>query len=708
MASWLGTSALILCILLACGQLPALANEQTRQPEIKKTDSIRHTADHSAAPRRMPTTHLRADQRTPTDLRLSRLKVVETEALIAERGGPERVAIWRDPPFVGQLGSSTVLDDGSTVTYYKITSESAVAIRVQILLESLPAHLGLRFFDSNSIFLGAPDKKSRTQSPGDWWSPPASGESILLEVSSQLQVAHEPNEWLGQISHRVSPADLNSWRAQTSTRGYGDSEACHVNAACEEELLSSAAAVAKMYFEQDGFGYSCSGSLINNTQSTFDPLFLTANHCISEQTVASTLVTEWFYRSPTCEPTSFPENPITRYGGADLLTTDESTDSTLLRLRDTPPDGVYFLGWTTNDAEIGDALVSVHHSRSDVQKITRSYVTGHRSCSADEEGYFFCSSRSPSDPDAFYLQVQHSLGVTEGGSSGSAIMTETGGRVVGTLYGGTSSCSNTEGNDTYGKFRYAYFNNGWDVYLDPEPEATTLFVERFYLNILGRDSDSAGLSYWLNVLTTQSAASVALGFFGSQEFTNLGLNDADFVSLLYTTLFDREADSGGFENWMAQLEAGRPRELVIYGFLRSGEFNNLADSFGVTAFNEDNTSAYGIRAYVERLYNLVLLRQPDLDGFNQWVSELSNQLSSGGDIARGFFFSQEYANQGNSNYNFIETCYQALFGRDSDPDGKQTWMAVLESGGSRSDVLDGFIGSQEFAILTANYGIRAE
>ena len=54
----------------------------------------------------------------------------------------------------------------------------------------------------------------------------------------------------------------------------------------------------------------------------------------------------------------------------------------------------------------------------------------------------------------------------------------------------------------------------------------------------------------------------------------------------------------------------------------------------------------------------------------------------------------------------METAYQALFGRAADEGGKQGWLTALLEGQSREDVLNGFIGSAEFATLAASYGIK--
>jgi hypothetical protein len=209
------------------------------------------------------------------------------------------------------------------------------------------------------------------------------------------------------------------------------------------------------------------------------------------------------------------------------------------------------------------------------------------------------------------------------------------------------------------------------------------------------------------VINTQSASAVALGFLNSPEFTNKGLDDAAFVDTLYRTLFDRAGDEGGTSYWLEQLSSGQLRVMVIWGFLRAGEFKTLSDTFGVTAVSAADQSSYGVRAFTERFYTVVLGRQPDQTGFDGWVSALSAKTLSGGDIAKAFFLSAEYIGQNTTDSAFVETAYRAFFGRDADGAGKQGWLDVLSGGQSRESVLNGFIGSAEFSALAASYGINA-
>ena len=232
-------------------------------------------------------------------------------------------------------------------------------------------------------------------------------------------------------------------------------------------------------------------------------------------------------------------------------------------------------------------------------------------------------------------------------------------------------------------------------------------VECFYLNILNRTADQTGLDNWLNVIRSSSGARVALGFLNSQEFINLQLDNTAFIYILYSTLFDRLPDQDGLDIWMAELEAGNLREMVVYGFLRSQEFQNLANSFSVTAFNEEDNKLFQIKSFVRRFYQLVLNREPDTGGFNDWSSQLSAGTKAGGEIAEGFFNSPEFLNRNTTDTEFVDIAYSSFFDREADEGGKQSWINALNTGSTRLDVVDGFIGSQEFINLAATFGIEA-
>lgn len=112
----------------------------------------------------------------------------------------------------------------------------------------------------------------------------------------------------------------------------------------------------------------------------------------------------------------------------------------------------------------------------------------------------------------------------------------------------------------------------------------TEFVSRIYFVALNRETlDADGMNDWCGqILNGNSPANVVWGFIFSQEFTNRGLSDDEFVKTMYRTYFGREADDEGYQKWMNTLQSGGSREDVVNGFSGSQEFFNLVESFGLS------------------------------------------------------------------------------------------------------------------------------
>ena len=372
--------------------------------------------------------------------------------------------------------------------------------------------------------------------------------------------------------------------------------------------------------------------------------------------------------------------------------------------RTIPAGSAYYYGWcdTDSNVEVTDFVETfAHYYHPDTDEVVE---TSHVYFDEDYEGEYFEVRVATSLGGKV---IGHPSQHVQAGASKTFTFTPDNGYEIADIQ---SNCSGGKSGNTYTVDIVqdnCFVEASFQLFASSEAETATSFIERFYTNILGRASDPGGLNSWLNVINTQSAAAVALGFLNSVEFLNKNLNDYAFVDTLYRTLFDREGDAGGMAAWIDQLGAGKLREMVIWGFLRSAEFKNLADSVSVTALSAADESSYGIRAFTERFYTVVLGRHPDQAGFDGWVTALSAQTLSGGDLAKAFFLSSEYVAQGTSDSDFVETVYQAFFGRAADAAGKQGWLDVLSGGESREFVLDGFIGSAEFAVLAASYGISA-
>ena len=112
-----------------------------------------------------------------------------------------------------------------------------------------------------------------------------------------------------------------------------------------------------------------------------------------------------------------------------------------------------------------------------------------------------------------------------------------------------------------------------------------------------------------------------------------------------------------------------------------------------------------VEAFVTRFYQLVLDREPDAPGLNDWVDGLLDQTLTGADVAFGFVLSQEFLLRGASNVEFVNILYAAFFDRSPDPGGFSVWLGTLDRGTPREVVLSNFLGSDEFSNVSQRFGI---
>jgi len=229
------------------------------------------------------------------------------------------------------------------------------------------------------------------------------------------------------------------------------------------------------------------------------------------------------------------------------------------------------------------------------------------------------------------------------------------------------------------------------------------FVTRFYEQCLGRSPDQAGLDGWVSDLLdgSRTGADVAQGFVSSQEFINQGTTDDEYLTVLYRAFFNRAPDQGGLDGWLIQMQNGAGRSEVLEGFIYAQEFINLCGDYGIIAFNAQDL----VEAFVTRFYRQCLSRDPDPTGLNGWVANLLAGSMTGADLAHSFVFSPEFINQDTTNEEYLRVLYTAFFNRDPDAAGLNLWLEELNKGMSRTEVLNGFTGAQEFINLFTEYGI---
>jgi hypothetical protein len=216
--------------------------------------------------------------------------------------------------------------------------------------------------------------------------------------------------------------------------------------------------------------------------------------------------------------------------------------------------------------------------------------------------------------------------------------------------------------DAYLEGTYKTFFTGGPGPGDFTPDEA--FLNRAYLDILGRRFDEPGRVSWLSQmhegLTRQE---VIQGIENSPECRQRKINQA------YQDLLGRAAEAAGLAAWSAVLATGGTMTDVRAGIAASSEFSSGAD-------------------FLDQLYDRVLNRAADAAGRSYW----SGQLAVGAshlDVARTFLTSKECLG------NDVTALYQNFLDRAADPAGQAFWMGVLGSG--RDDLVRaGIVGSLEY------------
>ena len=116
----------------------------------------------------------------------------------------------------------------------------------------------------------------------------------------------------------------------------------------------------------------------------------------------------------------------------------------------------------------------------------------------------------------------------------------------------------------------------------------------------------------LNIDTLQSIERI--------EFSDLSVSldtagSSGIAYRLYKAAFNREPDLEGIGYWMAALDSGKDTIAAAADFVYSAEFQSV---YGVNPTNSE---------FLLKLYNNVLGRDPDEEGFNWWLEQMNSGTS---------------------------------------------------------------------------------
>ncbi|MFK7833376.1 MAG: T9SS type A sorting domain-containing protein [Winogradskyella sp.] len=361
--------------------------------------------------------------------------------------------IYVDHDF-NDVGEWRTLDNGDRIWRMAYTSKDAQSINFLFDVFKIPEGAKLYVYNEDKTDLLRPfthHNNNAEEVLGTWL---VKGNTAYLEYYQPANVVGEAKLTVGSVVHGYRTAE-------DYAKGLGDSGACNQDVDCDitppsdpfglntvkENIKKSSALVLRQGTDW------CSGTLVNNTNNDGTPYFMTANHCGGGE---GTWAFRFNWRSPSPSCSTFAASPNGSFNqtvsGATIRATSSQSDMELVEINDMSffnnnPD-VVWAGWNRSTTQTPVVNFGIHHPSGDIQKV----------CREDDGAYRAVVNFNGNSNTQMWFIDEWELGVTEPGSSGSALFNETG-HLIGMLSGGSAACSGTSNNggvDFYGRFGVAW------------------------------------------------------------------------------------------------------------------------------------------------------------------------------------------------------------------------------------------------------------
>ena len=376
------------------------------------------------------------------------LKKLQTEDLVNDqrkdlpwRFGQEIIVDYN----LGNSGEWTTLENGDRIWRIRFQSNGAKTMNFIFSDFYMPEGATLYLYNNNRTdLLGAYDSKQNNDQRvlGTWL---VNGEDIFLEYYEPKTQLNQGKLEVFKVIHGYRTSDENLKAVDDDLNSAGK---CNYDVDCTMGAIDALKNVNKksvglMITGGDSF---CTGALINNTSNNGTPYFLTANHCYSNPATWSFRF-KWISPNPVCAQNAASTNMTGHLtiSGATLRARRTESDFCLVQINSAIPAtwDVKWAGWDRS-LTTPTSVFGIHHPAGAIMKVC-------------------LDNGAPTSQDGsgnVWRVNDWTLGVTEGGSSGSPLFNNQG-RIIGQLWGGSSGCSGLVDNGGYDD--YGRFNTSWNT-----------------------------------------------------------------------------------------------------------------------------------------------------------------------------------------------------------------------------------------------------
>jgi V8-like Glu-specific endopeptidase len=335
--------------------------------------------------------------------------------------------------------NSGVWDEANGMKIWRVGIKSAGAYSLNIIFDRaiLPTGASIFIYTPDHLIVRGAFNANNEQSSGMLPIYPVPGDEIIVEYNEPVNVSYPGDLHIFKVNH--------DYKNVIGTRPLGESGTCNMDVYCKDaaSLILEKQAVVQLVIAGTDL---CTGTFVNNAKLDKTPYLLTAGHCILKASDAQQTVFSFNYESPFCgqngSTNGFADQTMT---GAILRARSDSLDFALIELEMIPPASYrpYYAGWDRSKT-IPSSARAIHHPKGDVKKISVDLLSPGMS-NYTGSGHVL---------NSFWWIKKWDIGTTEAGSSGGPLF-DNANLVIGTLTGGTATCSNST-DDYFSMFSYQW------------------------------------------------------------------------------------------------------------------------------------------------------------------------------------------------------------------------------------------------------------
>lgn len=366
-------------------------------------------------------------------------------------------------------GTWTELANGDRI--WRILLESKDALNLGLMLDKFYLPEGAKIYlynEDKSDLLGAytNTQNNKDQKLTTWF---IKGDKLWMEYYEPIEVKDQGKLNISSVihgyrlGHTYQKGYIEDQKADEFLNSSGN---CNHDVDCpigadfesQRDLVKKGVGFLLIPINSTSVGV-CTGTLINNTNEDKKPYFLTANHCLGSSNPSTYAIRfNWISPNPVCAATTNSTTTSEDFtiSGTTLRANNEDSDFMLVEINSAIPTDwdVTYAGWDRSD-NTPSYTVGIHHPQGDIMKI----------CRDNQSPTKVAQNAGGSSPVAQTWDITSAgngwdLGVTEGGSSGSALF-DPNGRIIGQLYGGAATCNGLDDNDAHDF--YGRFAISWDT-----------------------------------------------------------------------------------------------------------------------------------------------------------------------------------------------------------------------------------------------------